>query len=157
VHSRCVVRSVIAIALLLFAGSAQAADVWDSGVWDAGVWDAGVWDVDPPAATTGSIDTDFISTAVPATAVYREGTAYNNSNGERYVAACTTPAAYLAGVGHTFDGATCIDPAGTIDVELAGWALTAIGEVVAAECEPEYYVNGIPRDVLGPVCMSEVD
>ncbi len=104
----------------------------------------------------GVMSTTFTSSAIPATAVYIRGTAYTPA-GARYVSACTTPAVFLAGVGHTTDGATCIDTAGTIVNEIGGWPVTSIGEVVAAQCEPDYSVQGVPRSIDGPVCMSDIN
>lgn len=153
-------KAALLLCLVAFPASAslEVDGVWEGGIWAPTVWADDVWrEGDPPAeGTDDAMPTTFISGAVPDTAVFLAGSAYT-SGGDRYVAECTTPDAFLAGIGHRNDGATCIDPGATIDAERGGWALTDIGEVVSAECSPEYWVNGIPRDEEGPVCMTEID
>jgi hypothetical protein len=107
-------------------------------------------------AIDGALTSTFIAGAVPATAVYVRGTAFT-PEGARYVADCITPDVFVQGVGHTSDGATCINPDGDIANDIAGWPVTSIGEVVAAICDPEFFVAGIPRDILGPVCMTDIN
>lgn len=118
---------------------------------------SGLAAAEPSAAGAGAIDTTFTSSSLPASAVYRAGVAYTPA-GSRYVSSCTPPAVvYVAGVAHTTEGATCVSPGDTIDAYVGGWPVTDDGEVVADTCTPVFFVNGIPTDTAGAVCMTDID
>lgn len=158
---RLILAAVLAVTPFVARAAFENDGAWAAGSWASTSWADGAWAEDggdPPGDTTGALSTTFTSSAVPDTAVFLRGTAYTPA-GSRYVAECSPPTVvYNSGIAHKADGAMCIDPGETIDVELAGWALTNDGEVVAEECAPEYYVNGIPRDgTTFAVCMTEVD
>lgn len=157
-------RLIVCVALLAWTQSNASLEedgVWKAGVWNTTVWGEGVWregegDPPDPIPTIGpALNTVFTDTDVTG-AVFRAGTAYTNS-GNMYVRECDPPDVYVRGIGHSHDGAMCIDPDGSIDVDLAGWALTNEGEVVAEECEAVSYANGIPRGESHKVCMTDID
>lgn len=154
-------KALLAFALLLsFNAHASLEDdgVWAAGVWATTVWADGVWrEGDPPVSDPGRrLSTLFISSSVPGTAVFVAGTAYT-PGGYRYVRTCTPPTVAVRGISHSNDGAMCINPSGTIDADLAGWALNNAGEVIAEVCAATYFVNGIPRGTSGAVCMSDIE
>jgi hypothetical protein len=95
---------------------------------------------------------------VPAGAFFISGFAHS-ADGRRYV--CPWPASgvvfYAGGVARRSDGAMCIAAPGTPAAYIAGWPLTARGEVLASESAPEVIHGGIGFLQSGAMCMENVD
>lgn len=98
-------------------------------------------------------------TPVPAAAFFVNGFAHDDS-GRRYVALWPgTGTVYFhaqQGVARRSDGAMIIDPSGTTATRLAGWALTARGEVIAVVDTPDVIHSGYGLLSTGELCVSEV-
>jgi len=146
--------------------------VWTDGVWKEGLWKDGLWrddSVPPPAGGGGFVggtavdDTGVIGTIylgdgvpVPAGAVYINGFAHSQT-GQRYV--CPWPASgavtHHGGIARRPDGAMCVLLAGAIACHVAGWGMTARGEVIVSTGTPDLVLGGIGLKQAGDVCVSE--
>lgn len=110
-------------------------------------------------SSTGVMGTTFLNdaTPVPAGGFYLQGFAHD-TNGKRYVALwpASNQVFYRGGIASRSDGAMLIDPSGTKNQSIGGWAMTYRGEVIASTSAPEIVLSGYGLLYAGNLCVSEV-
>lgn len=132
----------------------------DEAAPDPGTWEQAATVAGFAVSDDGTIGTAYLSDVepVPGSAHFLGALAFSTA-GLLYVASWPgdDDVEYVRGLAVRPDGALVIVDSGTTQASVAGWAVTARGEVLATTATPDVIHQGIGQiGSTGAVCMSEI-
>lgn len=117
--------------------------------------------VDLPTSLTFRVNTQFLNdaTPVPASAVFKNGEAFNRTTGAQYVANYPSDGkvVYQRGIGYRQDGAMLISTGGVEASRVRGLSVTTRGEINSTEADSTRSVAGKPVNDSGVLSVTDVN